>query len=41
MCDVGHVKLCYNLYVIRLGERNQYVGHTVFLKNVTYKHIKM
>ena len=32
MCDVGHVKLCYNLYVIRLCERNQYRLHSVLEK---------
>lgn len=32
----------WNLVAVTCGfERNQYIGNTVCLKNVTYKHIKM
>lgn len=32
----------WNLVAVTDGyERNQYIGHTVFLKNVIYKYIKM
>jgi len=40
----NYVIMCnhWNVVAVTDGcERNQYIGHAVFLKNIIYKHIKM